>query len=84
MCYNNHNNNKVGAIMNFSDSIKDIRNALNLTQTELANELEVSFSTINRWENGKTVPNKMTIKMIVNFCERNNILFKYTTVRTTV
>lgn len=70
--------------MNFSDAIKDIRKALNLTQTEFANELEVSFSTINRWENGKTIPNKMTIKMIINYCEKNNISFKYNTVRTTI
>lgn len=64
--------------MNFSEAIKDIRKALNLTQTELANELSVSFSTVNRWENGKTVPNKMTIKMIMVFCEKNNIPFEYT------
>lgn len=64
--------------MNFSDAIKDIRQSLNLTQTELANGLEVSFSSINRWENGKNVPNKMTIKMITNFCEKNGISFKYT------
>lgn len=70
--------------MNFSDSIKDIRKALNLTQTEFANELEVSFSTINRWENGKTIPNKMTIKMIHNFCEKNNVSFKYITMCTTI
>ncbi|HHZ05210.1 MAG TPA: helix-turn-helix transcriptional regulator [Clostridiales bacterium] len=70
--------------MNFSDAIKDIRKALNLTQTELANELEVSFSTINRWENGKTIPNKMTIKMIHNFCEKNNVSFKYITMNITI
>jgi len=30
-----------------------------LTQVELAEKLQVSFATVNRWFNGRTVPNKM-------------------------
>lgn len=36
--------------------IKEIRTKLGLTQEELAQKLNVSFSTVNRWENGKTKP----------------------------
>ena len=33
--------------------IKQIRTYLNLSQAELANQLNVSFATVNRWENGR-------------------------------
>ena len=39
--------------------IKQIREHLNMSQTELADLLNVSFATVNRWENGRAVPNKL-------------------------
>ena len=30
-----------------------------ITQVDLANELKVAFSTVSRWFNGKTTPNKI-------------------------
>ena len=30
-----------------------------ITQVELANDIGVNFSTISRWLNGKTTPNKI-------------------------
>lgn len=42
---------------------------------EFADEIGVSFSTVNRWENGKTAPNYQTLKKIKKFCDRNNICF---------
>ncbi|NLZ68636.1 MAG: helix-turn-helix domain-containing protein [Spirochaetales bacterium] len=33
-----------------------LRSELGFTQSELADALHVSFTTINRWENGKSVP----------------------------
>ncbi len=38
--------------MSYSELIKKIRNTLILSQTELAEKLGVSFSSVNRWENG--------------------------------
>lgn len=38
--------------------IQAIRDALEVTQEELATRLGVSFATINRWENGKSKPQK--------------------------
>lgn len=39
--------------------LKNLREEKNWSQEDLAHELGVSFSTINRWENGKTKPSKM-------------------------
>ena len=39
--------------------LKQIRSYLNLSQTEFAEQLNVTFQTVNRWENGKVVPNKL-------------------------
>jgi putative transcriptional regulator len=50
--------------------IKQVRRQLNLTQEELAHELGVSFSTINRWENGQTKPIKIALKQFTNYCEQ--------------
>jgi transcriptional regulator with XRE-family HTH domain len=30
-----------------------------ISQKQLANKLHVAFSTVNRWLNGKTIPNKI-------------------------
>lgn len=35
------------------------------TQQSIANKLGVSFSTVNRWFNGKTKPNKIQIYHII-------------------
>ncbi len=38
------------------ESIRDARNALNLTQAEAARRLGVSWISLSRWENGRTRP----------------------------
>lgn len=39
--------------------IKQIRDYLNMNQTELAELLNVTFATVNRWENRRAFPNKL-------------------------
>lgn len=39
--------------------LKQIREHLNLSQSDFANELKVTFQTVNRWENGHVYPNKL-------------------------
>ena len=56
--------------MEFGHKIKLVRNVLNLSQENLAKELGVSFATINRLENGKTLPSYKTIKNFTAFCEK--------------
>ena len=54
----------------FPELIKYVRSQLKLTQEELAHELGVSFSTINRWENSQTKPLKIALKQFTNYCEQ--------------
>ena len=59
--------------MNYADLIKKLRDKLILTQTELANLLNVSFSSINRWENGHYEPTTKAKRKIVQLCKQNDI-----------
>ncbi|MFH0730070.1 MAG: helix-turn-helix transcriptional regulator [Pseudomonadota bacterium] len=56
---------------NFPDTIKEVRRQLSLSQEDLAHALGVSFATVNRWENGKTMPSKLAIKQFTAFCATN-------------
>lgn len=42
--------------MEFHDLIKVIRKNMGMSQKKLAEKLHVSFSTVNRWENGHVMP----------------------------
>ena len=55
---------------NFPELVKEVRRQLGLSQEELAHELGVSFATVNRWENGKTMPSKMARTVWKQFCQR--------------
>lgn len=59
--------------MAFGMIIKSIREQLGITQEQLAHELNVSFSTINRWENGHRVPKRLAIVCLIEFCRHNAI-----------
>lgn len=59
--------------MNFSVTVKMVREKMNMSQEDMARALSVSFATINRWENGKTHPNKLTKQVFISFCKRNGI-----------
>jgi len=54
----------------FPALVKEVRRQLEISQEELAHELGVSFATINRWENGKTMPFKLARGQFDNFCAR--------------
>lgn len=62
--------------MEYSKLIKRIRKNVLLTQSELAKELQVSFATINRWENKKCVPTIRARRKIKSFCISHNIDFE--------
>lgn len=59
--------------MEFPDVVKMLREKTGMSQEDLARALEVSFVTINRWENGKTRPNKLTKSVFFTFCEKYGI-----------
>ncbi|MFN6563750.1 MAG: helix-turn-helix domain-containing protein [Nostoc sp. ChiSLP01] len=46
------------------DLIRELRQQLNLSQKQFAVRLGVSFKTVNRWENGHTVPSRLALKII--------------------
>ena len=53
---------------NFPAQVKEVRRQLGLSQEELAHALGVNFATVNRWENGKTVPSKLAQRQFEQFC----------------
>ena len=59
--------------MDYSRQIKILRQKLILTQTEFAELLQVSFSSVNRWENRKHEPTIKIKRKIVELCELNQI-----------
>ena len=50
-----------GALMktNYANAILKLRAKLNISQKKLSEILDVSFSTVNRWENGYYEPTKI-------------------------
>ena len=53
---------------NFPGTLNEVRRQLALSPEELAHALGVSFATVNRWENGKTVPSKLAMRQFTAFC----------------
>ena len=73
MCYNRFDNRRCRML--FSEKVKRVRQALGLSQEDLARKLDMSFATINRWESGIYKPSKLAKKVFDDFCEKNNISF---------
>ena len=61
--------------MDFSDKLTYVRKKLFLSQQAMANELNVSYATVNRWETGKFKPNYKAQKAFYDFCIRQHIVF---------
>lgn len=53
--------------------IKQIRTYLNMSQTGFAEQLNVTFATVNRWENGRAVPNKLAQSKIYDLCKAESV-----------
>lgn len=58
------------------ETIKITRQKAFLSQDAFANELNVSVSTINRWETGKVKPNLTAMKNLKDFCERYSLSYE--------
>lgn len=59
--------------MSFGDAVKTVRIHLGITQEQLARDLNVSFSTINRWENGRTIPSRLAKMRFIEYCLQRNV-----------
>ena len=53
--------------------IKAIRSAANMNQEQFASALGTTPLSINRWENGKTLPNRMAQTQLYTFCKDRDI-----------
>lgn len=53
--------------------IKYIRTERRISQQQFASELGVAFATVNRWEQGKTIPNELIQKSLYEYCKNYNI-----------
>ena len=62
--------------MSLSEAIKNTRQMALLSQEDFAKELHVSVGSINRWENGKTIPNITAMKSLKAFCEAQNLPYE--------
>ena len=60
-------------MMDFSKRCLEVRMKLNLSQEMLARKLDVSFATVNRWENGKSKPQKLVMYRFEQLCKENGI-----------
>lgn len=54
-------------------TLRAIRAELGLTQTELAEQLGVSFATVNRWEGGDTKPQRAAMAKLVALAEEAGV-----------
>ena len=63
--------------MKYAEIVILIRVKLNLTQDELAKILNVSFATVNRWENGWFNPSKVMVYKLKDLCAKNNLNIKF-------
>lgn len=59
--------------MTIDEILKTIRKELNISQETFARELNVSYATLNRWENNKTKPSRLAMEKLLNFCSKKEI-----------
>lgn len=59
--------------MNWPKTIKAIRDKNFITQTELAEQLGVSFASVNRWEQGHHEPTMKAKRKIAQICRESGI-----------
>ena len=52
--------------------IRELRSKLGLTQEQFAAQVGVTFSTVNRWESGKSKPSPLAMRQIEELRERLN------------
>jgi putative transcriptional regulator len=59
--------------IDFPALVHEIRQALHITQEQLARELQVTFGTVNGWENGKHRPIPALARSLVELAEASKI-----------
>lgn len=55
------------------DLVKAIRSSTGMNQEQFASALGTTPLSVNRWENGKTLPNRMAQTQLYNFCKEHAV-----------
>ena len=61
--------------MDLPEKVRFVRDKLKISQEDLARALNVSYATINRWENAKTKPTRMALAVFYDYCKKHGIIF---------
>ena len=59
--------------MNLPEYMRKVRRDMEMSQQELAKELNVSYTSVNRWEKKQVVPSKLARKGILDFFKARGI-----------
>ena len=59
--------------MKLSEALKNIRNILSISQEQFARDLNVSYTTLNRWENNRTSPSRLAKMRIAEYCAARDL-----------
>jgi putative transcriptional regulator len=59
--------------MSIDEILISIRKELSISQETLARDLNVSFSSVNRWEKNKAKPNRIALVTIKDYASKNNV-----------
>lgn len=59
--------------MKFDEILKEIRKELSISQEQFARDLNVSFTTLNRWENNRSVPSRLAKMRVLDYCKGKDI-----------
>jgi putative transcriptional regulator len=50
--------------------IRELRQSMNLSQVKFADEIGMTFPSINRWENGHAIPSPLALQQIDTLLEQ--------------
>ena len=59
--------------LDFPEQVKTVRVLLQLTQTELAEQIGISYATVSRWERENRTPHLAMVGKFYSFCMRHGI-----------
>ena len=59
--------------LSFPEQVKFVRMFLQLSQTELAEKIGISYATVSRWERENRTPQLAMLGKFYSFCMRNGI-----------